>query len=58
MPTRWWRVKWKRNRNHRGVDVLPEKEAILLAEEKKELGFKVELVKLPRNWPGTLTSTT
>jgi len=53
MPVEEWLVKWKKNRNHRGEEILPKKKAITLAEEKKALGFKVKLKKLPRNYQPT-----
>ena len=48
MPAEEWTVKWKRNRNHRGEEILPEKEAFELADEKRKLGFKVEIKKVSR----------
>ncbi len=56
MPTKLWLVEWKKNRNHKGKEILPEKEAFELAEKKKSLHFKVEMKKLPRNWPNLPTS--
>ncbi len=51
VPTEEWLIKWKRNRNHRGEEILPKKQAFKLAEEKKADGFKiVKLKKLPRNY--------
>jgi len=50
MPIEQWRIKWKRNRNHRGEKILPKKKAFELAEEKRKLSFKVQLERLPRNY--------
>lgn len=50
VPTNSFTVKWKRNRNNKGEEtVFSQKKAIKLAEEKKSLGFKVEIRKLPKN---------
>ena len=35
MPTKLWLVEWKKNRNHKGKEILPEKEAFELAEKRK-----------------------
>jgi hypothetical protein len=48
MSSEKWLLKWKRNRNHRGEEILPKKQAFELAETKKNLGFKVFLKKLPQ----------
>lgn len=47
MPEKLWEVDWKRNRNHRGKEILPEGKAFALAEEKRGQGFKVNMKKLP-----------
>lgn len=57
MPEKYL-VKWKKNRNNKGEEILPKKEAFELAEKKKSLRFKVEMKKLPRNWPNPPTSAT
>lgn len=49
MPVEQWLVTWKRNRNHRGEEILPKKQAFELAEEKRTMGLKVKIQKLPRN---------
>ena len=50
MALEQWLVKWKRNRNHQGEEtVFSQRKAFELAEEKRSLGFKVEIKKLPRN---------
>jgi len=52
MPTTAFLVSWKRNRNHRGREIIfSEKKAFGLADEKRELGFKVGVKKLPPNDP-------
>ncbi len=49
MPTEKWLIKWKKNRNHRGEDeVFSQEKAIKLAEEKRNLGYKVAVEKVPR----------
>lgn len=49
MPTEKWVVYWKKNRNHRGEEIIfSQKKAMKLAEEKKALGFKVKMKKLPK----------
>ena len=38
MPTEKWFVWWKRNRNHKGEEIVySEKKAMALVEEKKNL---------------------
>ena len=51
MPTEKWFVWWKRNRNHKGEEIVySEKKAMALVEEKKESGFKkTGYYKLPRH---------
>lgn len=56
MPVEEWVVKWKRNRNHRGEEILPKKKALALAEKKIALGFKVRFKKLTRNYQPTWQS--
>ncbi len=47
MPTEEWLVKWKKNRNHRGEEIVfSRRKAVKLAEEKKELGYKVRVKKV------------
>ena len=47
MPTEKWLVKWKKNRNHRGEEnVFSRRKAVALAEEKRDLGYKVEIKKV------------
>ncbi len=48
MPERLWEVDYKRNRNNRGKEILPESKAMLFAEGKMQEGFKVQMKKLPR----------
>ncbi len=49
MPTEKWLVKWKRNRNHRGEEIVfSQKIAAELADKKKSLGFKVKMEKVSR----------
>ena len=50
MPVELWKVRWKRNRNHRGEEILPKKQAFELADEKRCLGFKVRLEKVSRHY--------
>jgi len=39
-----WIVKWKKSRNHRGhAEVIGQKSASKLADEKRAAGFKVEM---------------
>jgi hypothetical protein len=51
MPTQAILVSWKRNRNHRGREIVfSVKKAAKIMEEKKELGFKPQFKKLhPRD---------
>ncbi len=51
MPTEKLIVKWKRNRNHRGEEVVFSKKAAnALIEEKRSAGFKkIWIEKLTRN---------
>jgi|GEM_PF-5090743 len=52
MPTEQWLVKWKKNRNNRGREIVfSQKKAVELAEQKRQAGFKVKLMKLPRSHP-------
>jgi hypothetical protein len=52
MPTVAFLVCWKRNRNHRGREIVfSEKKAAEIMEEKKELGFKSQFKKLHRHDP-------
>jgi len=47
MPTEGWQVKWKRNRNHRGEEIVfSRRKAIKLAEEKRNHGYKVQFGKV------------
>jgi hypothetical protein len=47
MPTEEWLVKWKKNRNHRSEEtVFSRRKAIKLAEEKRNLGYKVRFEKV------------
>lgn len=47
MPTEKWLVTWKRNRNNRDeATVHSLTKAMNLAEEKKNLGYKVSLQKV------------
>ena len=47
MPTRTWIVRWKKNRNNRGEVVIHSlRKAVKLAEEKKNLGYKVTINKM------------
>lgn len=47
MPTEEWTVKWKKNRNHRGEEtVFSQRKAINLADEKRKLGYKVQVKKV------------
>ncbi len=47
MPTEEWQVKWKRNRNHRGEEIVfSRRKAITLVEEKRNLGYKVQFGKV------------
>mgnify|MGYP001611034423 FL=1 len=49
MPTEKWLVKWKRNRSNRGEEIVYSQEkALQIAEEKKHLGYKVKMKKIPR----------
>jgi hypothetical protein len=49
MPTEQWLVKWKKNRNNRGREIVfSQKKAVELAQKKKQDGFKVKLIKMPR----------
>ena len=51
MPTEKLLVWWKRNRNHKGEEIVySKKKAMALVEEKKESGFKkTGYYKLPRH---------
>lgn len=51
MPTLAFLVCWKRNRNHRGREIIfSGKKAAELIDEKKELGFKTQFKRLhPRD---------
>jgi len=51
MPTVAFLVSWKRNRNHRGREIVfSEKKAAELVEEKNKLGFKSQFKKIhPRD---------
>jgi len=47
MPTVAFLVCWKKNRNHRGREIVfSEKKVAELVEEKKDLGFKTQFKKL------------
>lgn len=47
MPTEEWLVLWKRNRNNRGEAIVHSlTKAMNLAEEKKDLGYKISVKKL------------
>jgi hypothetical protein len=47
VPTEEWTVKWKKNRNHRGEEtVFSQRKAINLADEKRKLGYKVQVKKV------------
>ncbi|MEK7568084.1 MAG: hypothetical protein AAB498_00380 [Patescibacteria group bacterium] len=47
MPTEEWLVKWKKNRNNRQEMVVHSfQKAVNLAEEKKNLGYKVTFHKM------------
>ncbi len=49
MPTEEWLVKWKKNRNHRGEEIVfSRRKAVILADEKRNLGYKVQMKKAPR----------
>ena len=52
MPTVAFLVSWKRNRNHRGRDIVfSSQKAMNMADEKKCLGFKASVKKLSPNDP-------
>jgi len=52
MPAEKWLVRWKKNRNHRGEEIFSSREeAINFAEEKRQLGYKLTIKKLPRRTP-------
>ena len=43
-PKEKWIIEWKKNRNHRGrAEVISQKAAYELADEKRNLGFKVKI---------------
>ncbi len=47
MPTEEWLVKWKKNRNHRGKEIVfSQRKAMILADDKKRLGYKVRVKKV------------
>ena len=52
MPTEKWVVYWKKNRNHSGKEIVfSRRKAVILADEKRSLGYKVTIKKAPRQSP-------
>jgi len=49
VPNQKWLVKWKKNRNHKGEEIVfSQRKAVKLADEKKNLGYKVRMEKVSR----------
>jgi len=52
MPTEKRVVYWKKNRNHSGKEIVfSRRKAVILADEKRSLGYKVTIKKAPRQSP-------